>query len=131
MKREKITISKNGIITLPSNPAETVWMQDFEIAELLGTMLPTVKSNIRAILKSGVMKADLEYGGVVYGNHFLPDYFGLDMIMILAFRINSLNAKLLREYILGKLYAANTPSTPSIIIQLNTDKRLNKGKNFN
>lgn len=43
MKREKITISKSGIITLPDNPVETVWMRDFEIAELLGVMLPTIK----------------------------------------------------------------------------------------
>ena len=74
MKREKITISKSGIITLPGNPVETVWMRDFEIAELLGVMLPTIKSNIRAILKSGVVKADLQHDGVVYGKHILPDY---------------------------------------------------------
>lgn len=49
MKREKIAMSENGIITLPSNPSETVWMPDFEIAELFGVMLPTIKSNIRAI----------------------------------------------------------------------------------
>lgn len=103
-------------------------MRDFEIAELFGVMPPTIKSNIRAILKSGVVKADLQHGGVIYGNHILPDYFSLDMIMALAFRINSLNAKLFREYMLGKLYAVNTQSTPSIIIQVNTDKRLNKEK---
>lgn len=56
MKREKITISENGVITLLSNPTKTIWMQDFEIAELFGVMLPTIKSNIRAILKSGVVK---------------------------------------------------------------------------
>ncbi len=118
MKREKITISENGIITLPSNPTETVWMQDFEIVELFGVMLPTVKSNIRAILKSGVVKADLQHGGVVYGNHILPDYFSLDMIMAIAFRVNSLNAKLFREYIHGKLYAVNAQSTPSVFIRI-------------
>lgn len=128
MKRDKITISENGIITLPDNPVETVWMRDFEIAELLGVMIPTIKSNIRAILKSRVVKADLQHDGVVYGKHILPDYFGLDMITALAFRINSLKAKLFREYILGKLYAVNTQSTPNIIIQVNADKRLNKEK---
>ena len=101
MKREKITISKSGIITLPDNPVETVWMRDFEIVELLG---------------------------VVYGKHILPDYFGLDMITALAFRINSLKAKLFREYILGKLYAVNTQSAPNVIIQVNADKRFNKEK---
>ena len=110
MKREKITISENSIITMPSNPTKTIWMRDFEIAELFGVMLPTAKSNIRAILKSGVVKADLQHGGVVYGKYILPDYFGLDMITALAFRINSLKAKLFREYILGKLYAVNTQS---------------------
>lgn len=103
-------------------------MRDFEIAELFLTMLSTIKSNIRAILKSGVIKADLQYDGVVYGKHILPDYFGLDMITALAFRINSLKAKLFREYIFGKLYAVNTQSTPNIIIQVNADKRFNKEK---
>lgn len=66
MKREKITISENGIITLPGDPVETVWMLDFEIAELFGVMIPIIKSNIRAILKSGVVKADLQHGGIVH-----------------------------------------------------------------
>lgn len=127
MKREKITISKSGIITLPGNSVETVWMRDFEIAELLGVMLPTIKSNIRAILKSGVVKVDLQHDGVVYGKHILPDYFGLDMITALAFRINSLKTKLFREYIL-ELYVVNTQSTPNVIIQVNADKRFNKEK---
>ena len=118
MKREKITISENGIITLPGNPVETVWMRDFEIAELFGIMLPTVKSSIRAILKSGVVKADLQHGGVVYGKHILPDYFGLDMITALAFRIHSRQASVFRKYIFGKLYAVNTQSTPSVFIRI-------------
>lgn len=118
MKREKITISEDGSVTLPSNPTETVWMQDFEITELFGLILSIIKSNIRAILKSSVVKDDLQHGGVVYGNLILPAYFGLDMIMALAFRINSPNAKLFREYILGKLYAVNTQSTPSVFIRI-------------
>ena len=124
----RITISEGGTVTLPNNSAETVWMRDFEIAELFGVMLPTIKSNIHVILKSGVVKADLHHGGVGYDNYILPDYYGMDMITALAFRINSPNAKLFGEYILGKLHAVNTPSTPSIIIQLNMDKRLNKEK---
>lgn len=118
MKREKITISEDGSVTLPSNPTETVWMQDFEITELFGVILPIIKSNIRVILKSSVVKDDLQHGVVVYGNLILPAYFGLDMIMALAFRINSPNAKLFREYILGKLYAVNTQSTPSVFIRI-------------
>ena len=121
MKREKITISENGIITLPGNPTETVWMR----AELFGVMIPTIKSNIRIILKSRVVKPDHTHGGTVIGNAILADYFGLDMVVALAFRINSLNSKLFREYILSKLYIVNTQS---IFIQVNADKRSNKEK---
>lgn len=62
MKREKITLSENGISTLPSNPAETVWMRDFEIAELFRIMIPTIKPNVQTILKSGIVKAYLQQG---------------------------------------------------------------------
>lgn len=51
MKTERkgiITISENGNVSVPVN----VQMRDFEIAELLGVMVPTVKSNIQAIIKS-------------------------------------------------------------------------------
>ena len=100
MKREKITISKSGIITLPDNPVETVWMRDFEIAELLGVMIPAVKSNIQAIIKSKVVMADTTNGATLVGNNILPDCFGLDMVMALAFRIHSWQAEIFRQWIL-------------------------------
>lgn len=98
MKREKM----DGIIMLPSNPAETVWMRDFEIAELFGVMLPTVKSNIRVILKSNVVTEDTTNGATLVGRNILPDYFGLDMITAIAFRINSMNARLFRDFVIQK-----------------------------
>ena len=86
MKTERkgiITISENGNVTVPVN----VQMRDFEIAELLGVMIPAVKSNIQAIIKSKVVMADTTNGATLVGNNILPDYFGLDMVMALAFRI--------------------------------------------
>lgn len=103
MKREKIAISENGIITLPSNPSETVWMLDFEIAQLFGVMSPTIKSNIRAILKTSVVAEDTTYGATLVGRNTLPDYFGLDMVVTLTFRINSYKAEMLRRWIIEKI----------------------------
>lgn len=47
MKREIITINGNGQVSVP----DSVQMRDFEIAELFEVMMPTVRANIRAILK--------------------------------------------------------------------------------
>lgn len=122
MKREKITISESGIISLPSNPTEAVWMRDFEIAELFGVMLPTVKSNIRAILKSNVVTEDMTNGATLVGRNILPDYFGLDMVVALAFRVNSMNAQLFRDFVTQKMESRITQSVMSLYISV--------GRNF-
>ena len=85
MQRIAITISENGTVSVP----DSVQMRDFEIAELFGVMIPAVRSNIRTILRSGVVVADAQHGGTILGNAFYPDYYGLNMIMALVFRIQS------------------------------------------
>lgn len=121
MKREKVTISENGVITLPSNPTETIWMRDFEIAELFGVMLPTIKSNIRAILKSNIVTEDPTNGAMLVGRNILPDYFGLDMIVTFAFRINSMNAKLFRDFVIQKITSTITQNVIPLYISVGRD----------
>lgn len=95
MKREKITISNNGIFTIPDASSANILMRDFEIAELLEITLPAIKSNIRTILKSGIVTTDVTNGATLVCNNILPDYYELDMI-----RIHSHNAQLFRKYII-------------------------------
>lgn len=106
MERKLIKISEDGNVFIPDN----VQMRDFEIAELLGAMIPTIRSNVRAILKSGVVTIDTQHGGTVIGATLLSDYYGLDMVIALAFRIHSCNAGILRKWILRK--ATAVPSAP-------------------
>lgn len=93
-----VTINGDGSVSVP----DKVMMQDFEIAGLFGVMIPTVRANIRTILKTGIVTGDLTNGATLVGNNILPDYYGLDMIMALAFRIHSPQAGILRRWILGK-----------------------------
>lgn len=98
MKRKIITISENGKVSVPDN----VQMRDFEIAELFGVMIPTIRSNIRAILKTNIVIADCTNGATLVGCNVLPDYHGLDMIVALVFRIQSFKAELFRKWIMQK-----------------------------
>lgn len=118
MKREKITISEDGIITLPSNSTKTIWMRDFEIAELFGVMLPTAKSNIRAILKSNVVTEDTTNGATLVGRNILPDYFGLDMVVALAFRVHSYKAEMLRKWIIEKVSMKQSSTNYQLLIPI-------------
>lgn len=98
MKREIITINENGSISVP----DKVMMQDFEIAGLFGVTIPAVRANIRTILKTGIVTGDFTNGTTLVGNNILPDYYGLDMIMALAFRIHSPQAGIFRRRILER-----------------------------
>ena len=118
MKREIITISENGIITIPT---AQILMRDFEIAELFGVFSQTVKSAIKSILKSGIVLPDCRHGGVAIGNSIQPDYFGLDMITAIAFRINSPQAQVFREYILQQLCTVSKQTTVPVFIQVCSD----------
>lgn len=121
MKRDMVTISDNGTVSVPAN----VQLRDFEIAELFGVMIPTIRSNIRAILKTGVATADLTNGATLVGCNILPDYHGLDMVVALAFRIQSPQTEVFRRWILTKA----TKRESSMINQqvfISVDKSINR-----
>lgn len=115
MERKLVEINENGNVFIPNN----VQMRDFEIAELFGVMIPTIRSNVRAILKSEVVTIDTQHGGMVIGATILPDYYGLDMIIALAFRIHSRNAGILRKWILRKVTARSECSDIPLYISFN------------
>lgn len=120
MKR-KIEIAEGGRVSLP----DKVQMRDFEIAELFGVMIPTIRSNIRAILKNNIVIADCTNGATLVGCNVLPDYHGLDMIVALAFRIQSPQAEIFRRWILAKA-AKRESSMINQQIFISVDKSINR-----
>ena len=104
---------------------DSVQMRDFEIAELFEVMMPTVRSNIRVILKTGIATADLTNGATLVGCNVLPDYHGLDMVMALAFRIQSPQTEVFRRWILERVTKAER-STINQLIFISVDKSINR-----
>lgn len=97
----QITISDNGVVNVPN----VIQMRDFEIAELLGVMVPTVKEKIKTLLKSRHFY-DCTYS-VVSDNSLIPEYFGLEMVIAIAFYINSHKADIFRKWIMRKMMQSN------------------------
>lgn len=112
MKENIITISDNGSVYVPTN----VQMRDFEIAELFGAMIPTVRSHVRAILKTGIATGDYTNGATLVGNNLLPDYFGLDMVVAITFRVQSYKAEIFRKWIIRK---TTTAEHQPVVLQYN------------
>jgi len=73
MKKNIITISESSVVSISDN----IQMQDFEIAELFGVMIPTIRSHVRAILKTGIATGDYTHRVMLVCYNFLSDYCGL------------------------------------------------------
>ena len=111
MRQNIIKIDDNGSVTIQTNVA----MTDFEIAQLLGVMLPTVKGVIKRLLKTRYV-ADCS-GGIVHGNQIIPEYFGLNVVIYIAFQVDSRETEIFRQWILKRI-ATHQEKSPQIFIQL-------------
>ena len=101
MKRNIIKITEHGTITIPS---ETVWMSEAELVSLFGVIVPTVRAAIRAVYKSGVLTEHEAQRYIRLSNKCSMDVYSFEMVVALAFRINSYRAKQVRKAVIERLY---------------------------
>ena len=81
MKRGIMTIGESGNIIMPEIVTD-IWMSEPELVELFGVVVPILRAAVRAVYKSGVLKA---YEGRKYvrlENGYYADVFGLSLIHI-------------------------------------------------
>lgn len=102
--RNLITITDNETVTVPNN----VKMSITEIADLFGIYYQTAKKHIRTIEKSGIATWNYSMSSSMEGMKIYPDYYGLEMILALAFQIQSRNAQVIRKWILSKAGTADS-----------------------
>ena len=99
MERAIITISENGRVNIPDS---NVWMSEMELVELFGVSAPTLKAAIRAIHKSGAIAEHTQHCEVIPYTYWAALY-NMDMIVALAFRINSYGAEKIRNEVLKRI----------------------------
>lgn len=104
MARNVISIDDRGSVSVPNGKIQ---MRDFEIAELFGIMVPTVKGKIKSLLKNRHFNG-CAYN-VVSGNNLIPDYFDLEMVVAVAFSVDSYRADIFRRWIMRKMMQSNIP----------------------
>jgi hypothetical protein len=101
MKREIITITDEGAIIAPDS-LNSMRMTVIEIANLLGIYYQTAKRHIRAIEQSGVAGGDYKMTCVAGGMSVRPEYYGLEMIVALSFRVKSWQADTFRRWLMER-----------------------------
>jgi hypothetical protein len=123
MKRETITITDEGSIVAPQN-LNRVRMTIVEIADLLGIYYPTAKRHIRAIEKAGFADGDYSMCCIVGSGTIHPEYYGLDMIIALAFRVRSWQADRFRQWLIERVTQPTLPPI-SVFVPMGGSRLLN------
>ena len=100
MERAIITISENGRVNIPS---ENVWMSEMELVELFGVIAPTLRTAIRAIYKSGILCFATTQRCDLATPQSWATYYNLEVVVALAFRLNTYEASRIREKVLESI----------------------------
>lgn len=107
MKRNIITIEGKSV-TVTGND---VWMTAWEIGELFNVTTTAVNAAIRAILKTDVLN-DFEVCRYVrLENGLNADVYSLEIIIPIAFRLNTYYTHVFRSWLLRKAYAKEQKDT--------------------
>ncbi|MDE5595919.1 MAG: virulence RhuM family protein [Muribaculaceae bacterium] len=82
---------------------ETVWLTQQQIADLFGTKRPAITKHLSNIFKSGELEADsvrsiLEHTAPD-GKNYMTQFYNLDAILSVGYRVNSRNATLFRIWV--------------------------------
>lgn len=108
MKRGIITISEMGTVVVPDIP---LWMTLPEIADMLGVFEYDVRRSIKSIYRNKelyefeTMKYIKRLDGISY------DVYSLEMVMAVAFKIQSRRSRMLRQFLMKRLYSGTSSNT--------------------
>ena len=100
MERAIITIRESGRVNIPSG---NVWMSEMELVELFGVIAPTLRAAIRAIYKSEMLCPVSTQRCDLATPTSWATFYNLEMVIALAFRLNTYEASKIRQKVLESL----------------------------
>lgn len=117
MKRNIIKIEGKSVIvtTAPTGNyignklGNGIWMTVWEIAEIFNVSGTAVISAIKAIRKTDILNDYEVCKYVCLDNGNTADVYSLEMIIPIAFRLNTYYTDIFRKWIVSKVYEKKTP----------------------
>ena len=114
-----IRMTKGGIITMPD---KDVWMTVDEIADMLFVSSATVFRMIRSIYNKGIAHEEDIHGSFrlfPYHPNWNIDVYNLEMVIRLAYAIDSDNSRKFRQFIMNRLMGK--PMYENVCITIHMD----------
>ena len=122
MERAIITISESGRVNIPSG---NVWMSEMELVELFGVIAPTLRATIRVIYMSGMLNPATTQRCDLATPASWATFYKLEVVIALAFRLNSYEASRVRQKVLESL-CQRKENGINLLISLGHDAPMNR-----
>ena len=99
MNRGVITISESETVSMPT---DTVWMTMQEIADMYNVFGCYVRKAVKAVFKDGILKEQGVRRHVRKNDRISYDVYSLELVIAVAFRIDSIESRAFREFITAR-----------------------------
>lgn len=114
-----------GKLYFPNN-SNNVWMSTNELIELFGGTYSSLKANIKAIYKSGALNEHEVQKCIKLPNGNNVDVYSVLLIITLSFRLDTLGAYRIREYVINKI--TTNSRTSVVFMNVRTHECMNESK---
>ena len=115
MERGIITITENGVVTMPTAP---VWMTQQEMSDAFNVFGCHIRKAVHAIYKNGELLESETKRYIRQDNGINYDVYSLEMIIAIAFKLRTKECMTFRRFIMDKLCSFNRGNSIHLFFSL-------------
>ena len=115
MERGIITITENGVVTMPTAP---VWMTQQEMSDAFNVFGCDIRKVVHAIYKNGELLESETKRYIRQDNGINYDVYSLEMIIAIAFKLRTKECMAFRRFIMDKLCSFNRGNSIHLFFSL-------------
>lgn len=115
MDRGIITITENGVVTMPTAP---VWMTQQEMSDAFNVFGCHIRKAVHAIYKNMELLEEETMRHVRQDNGINYDVYSLEMVIAVSFKLRSRESMVFRRFIMERLCIANREKPVNLFFSL-------------
>ena len=115
MDRGIITITENGVVTMPTAP---VWMTQQEMSDAFNVFGCHIRKAVHVIYKNMELLEEETMRHVRQDNGINYDVYSLEMVIAVSFKLRSQESMVFRRFIMERLCIANREKPVNLFFSL-------------
>lgn len=115
MERGIITITENGVVTMPTT---SVWMTQQEMCDAFNVFGCDIRKAIHTIYKNMELLESETKRYIRQDNGINYDVYSLEMVIAVSFKLRSREAMTFRKFIVERLYTASREKPVNLFFSL-------------